>query len=253
MTRATKKGAELALLTRFRDVCTRFPDGDVEPSEAPDFIVRGKERRVGIEVTELFVASGASTSPPQALESARASVLANAQDLMLQGGDPPLAVSVHFSQHWQPSGRDLASLAQRLVSIVRHESPIAPGTSVTLGDGDERLADVWDAVVAMTVHYPERAAQHFWMAPGFAWIAPIERAKLAEVVATKERLLPRYLTRVDRAWLLIAFRSSRLSSAMSFDPSVLQPPFASAFDRIYLYDDFRRDSWLLSPPQSDAA
>ncbi len=241
------------MLRRFRAVRSHFPAGNIIPSESPDFILQGSESALGIELTELFVAPGDSASPPQAVESARSRVLALAKEIMSRSSDPSLAVSVHFRHFWQPIGRDLSSLAQRLVHIVQREGPLAPGISVELADGDERLSEVHDAVVSVTILSPPIAADHFWMAPGFAWMAPLERAALAEVITAKEELFPRYLSKVNRAWLVLVFRSSRLSSAFTFDPVSIQPLFSSCFERIYLFDDFRRQTWLLSRPAMDAA
>jgi hypothetical protein len=48
------KERELKHLLRFKEVCPLFPDGEIECTEKPDFIVHASNRLLGIEHTEIF-------------------------------------------------------------------------------------------------------------------------------------------------------------------------------------------------------
>jgi hypothetical protein len=52
---AVKKARERAYLERFRENFASFPEGEVIPSEHPDFLVKTQPRWIGIELTEYHV------------------------------------------------------------------------------------------------------------------------------------------------------------------------------------------------------
>ena len=55
MKEAVKKAREWAYLQRFRENFADFPEGEVVPSEHPDFMIRAQPRWIGIELTEYYV------------------------------------------------------------------------------------------------------------------------------------------------------------------------------------------------------
>ncbi|MGH2564893.1 MAG: hypothetical protein ACRDE5_10285, partial [Ginsengibacter sp.] len=50
----TKKENELFILNLFKEIYSEFPVGNLEHDDRPDFIVVNGERKIGIEIAEIF-------------------------------------------------------------------------------------------------------------------------------------------------------------------------------------------------------
>ena len=66
--RTLQKAREQAYLQRFRENLVDFPEGEVVPSEHPDFLIKAQPRWIGIELTE-YVQKPDGGSPMRAQAS----------------------------------------------------------------------------------------------------------------------------------------------------------------------------------------
>lgn len=66
------------------------------------------------------------------------------------------------------------------------------------------------------------------------------------LLAHKREKLSDYLTRCDRAWLLIVAGTTTFASMMDADERVRARAFTSGFERVYLYDCFRWSVFCLA-------
>jgi hypothetical protein len=219
------KEQERRAIEDLRRVDPGFPDGIIDEGEAPDFIVRGADGCVGIEVCEYFRTERPLGSHPKEQEALGHQVTARATALAIERGLPACWAVVSFTHGIRLLKRDVEPTADAIVTAIER----APGTMIR-NDGD--LPACIDDIVIHPL-----AAKHapFVSSIGTAWAAPLEDDELTRIVRGKEGKLAAYQRRCPTVWLLIVIDGFQLSS-MTERPTALSP-IATAFDRVLVLHD----------------
>ena len=128
-----QKAREWAYLRRFRGKFAGFPEGEVVPSEHPDFLIKAQPRWIGIELTEYHVQEPDKGwgSPMRALEGTEDKVLRTASEQYQSKGLSPVVVSVLWHSHQALDRRRIPELAADLTNLVQEHLP-ETGHSVTI-------------------------------------------------------------------------------------------------------------------------
>jgi hypothetical protein len=92
-----KKPREHRHLSHFKEVCPFFPQGELEESESPDFIVHSGTRVVGIEHTEVFQPGPSHGESLQAQDSLAQRIVERAKQFYVRDYSRPLHVQVLFN------------------------------------------------------------------------------------------------------------------------------------------------------------
>lgn len=205
----------------------------VEDREAPDFIVQVGKARVGVEVTELFIAPGGRGNTPQAQEAISSQIAVKAQHLYQAAGGPPAHVSLCF-----PPGRDLRGLNRDKTAQTLCDYVLSLNLSLWQRvdwrpeDFDSAVPDEISFIHALGV--PSFDMAH-WGVARAGWVAPLKHGQLQERIDEKAKRLSKYQDSVAENWLLVvadAMKPSSLIQAQSdFDACVVQSPF----DRTFFY------------------
>lgn len=105
----------------FEQFCRDYemPSGKVEYTDRPDVIIDGP-RRIGIEITNLYLEGGDKPESEQVQRRRRFQVLKRAQELFLAAGGPNTELSVGFNPSFPIKGIEavagaLSSLGQQMV------------------------------------------------------------------------------------------------------------------------------------------
>jgi hypothetical protein len=97
----------------------RLPEGIVEYGDKPDVVIRG-ERSIGIEITNFFLAGGASPESEQVQRKARAQVVSKAQSIYQGDSNDGLELVLGFDR--DVPIRDQNELSKRIAGLARrHE------------------------------------------------------------------------------------------------------------------------------------
>jgi hypothetical protein len=92
-----QKNRELTHLENFKEICSFFPDGEIEKTEKPDFLVYAGEKIIGVEHTEIFQPGPSDGTSLQAQDNLGQRVVSKANQLYLQHNGRPLLVQVLFN------------------------------------------------------------------------------------------------------------------------------------------------------------
>lgn len=130
-----KKEIELWRLEQFRSYISDFPDGEIEATEEPDFLIRGS-RIVGIELTDLHRETKPGQVPEQASEAMRKRVITRAQDIYIARQLPPVIASFFLDDRIHLKRREIEPLAESLADLVAKNIP-GPNATTELPDGWE--------------------------------------------------------------------------------------------------------------------
>jgi hypothetical protein len=90
------KKHELLHLKRFKENCTFFPDGEIECTERPDFIIHLDDKLIGIEHTQIFQPGPPDGSSLQAQAVLMRKIVKKASELYLRQHNKPIFVWVTF-------------------------------------------------------------------------------------------------------------------------------------------------------------
>jgi hypothetical protein len=235
----TKKEIESEYLDRFRLAFPNFPEGRIESTEEPDFLVHRTDTTLGIEITELHRESPPGVRPQQASEAMRHRVVLRAQQLYELRGLPAVHVSVHMNTNFEIAKAEVEPLALAICDLVARNLPEVGRSSREEFDWinreyfPEELAEI-------SVHQLAGIARTFFSCPDVTWVPTLKAADIARALAGKESKYEAYRRRCQEVWLLIISDSDSMSTWFEHDSDQLSEPIKSRFDRIFLFKQFSK-------------
>ena len=236
----TKKEIERWQLDRFIEAFPGFPDGSIEASEEPDFLIRHPQRSIGIELTDLYWKSPTNGIPQQAQESLRNRIVKEAQRLYTQRGLPNLHVSVHFNPSYTPTKKNVLRLAIAIDELVAKNVP--PLGEPYSEDYDwENRSYFPEEVIHIGAWNLPNAKTPFFTSPSASFVPTLEADDVVRALALKESKLPSYRQSCDEAWLLVNFDVGQLSTFFEHDDEVFHRAYSSGFDRVFLFRQVRSE------------
>lgn len=231
-----KKKRERGLLEQFlaaSEIEAEIVDG---LCEAPDFILLVGGRRVGIELTELFVQPGKKRDAPQARESLANKIVLRAREIYLESGSPPAYVSVHFASNCNVSAIDCKETAEQIAAFVKLQK-LSPGKAAHWRSQhqDSTLADAIVSINMIGITEPTKAR---WVCKSGGWTFPMTKEILQKAVDTKSKRLPDYVENVSTNWLLLVSDTAKPSQFFEHPTLEVATSIQSPFDRTYYFGQF---------------
>lgn len=229
----TKKQVERWQLDRFASLFSSFPLGTIEKSEEPDFVVLTPERRVGIELTDLYRETPEGAVPQQAQESLRDRIAKTAGRKYAELGLPPLHVSVHFNPQHMPLKQDVERISTMIANLVAKNVP-PPGSSFR-EDYDWVNRDYFpEEVIHVGAWNLPGADAPFFTSPSASFVPSLEPGDIERALDLKEPKLARYRQRCDELWLLVSCDGGQLSTFFEHEDDVVERTYRSGFNRAFL-------------------
>jgi len=229
----SKKAREQRYLLQLKACLPDFPDGTINSSESPDFLVGHKSAQTGIEVTRLFRPVPQNARPLQEQETLQQQAVSRAQRLFEGAGPQFLDVTFLFrSDETLTKGR-VPGLAEDLCAAVGHMTPGSVGTiseeivPPPIGSGPPELA--WARVSLL----PE-LTRGSWKILASDYMAPLTTTLVQERIDEKTARYSAYRTHCASVWLLIVVDTARTSSIFGVPNDVQAHRYDSPFDRTYL-------------------
>ena len=240
MTQTRKKRKEDDYLASFQDVFEpkvgeKFPGGEVEEWENPDFLVKRPQDCLGIEITELV----RQKHPAEKYRAAQKAgfcqkILDHARRLCEQWGVPPLWVTVWIIgslDHMQ--GRDAQRrLSEKLASLVKEWCDAHPEDRDTVLKPEDTLPEIYQIVVWRL----RSSGVHRWeWSPGGVWVSPVSVDSLQERIGRKDKKYGEYRRHCAECWLLIVGDPCDPAKGgdIRLDAAARTHKYQSQFDRIF--------------------
>ena len=211
----------------------RVPDG-----LGPDFVIRGTEPLIGIELTELYRGIDSDGVNRRQVEGVRDQVLAGAKALWDAASHPPLEVHVSFNHRTlkTPTKAQIKSLAKRLTEIVQDNLP-SFGEHRRLSWDWRHAQSLPDGVHGISII---RLAHErsYWVGTDADFVPPVDAQHLQARIAAKTTKAALYRTASPITWLLIVLESHRLSGSFDLASPAFETMYQSAFARTIVFDAF---------------
>lgn len=231
-----QKSREVTHLKHFKEVCSFFPNGEIENAEKPDFIIRSPDKLLGIEHTEIFQPGSSNGASLQAQDRVGQEVAKKAHTLYLERPDlQPFFVQILFNDKILISKKDIDRLANAVVNILKTIS-IEPGDSATIKRTQENL-NYFPVEISM-IHLYAYLAEHReqrWSTSSAGWVPEVSSEYVQEKIDQKEQKLNNYKSVCSEVWLLIVADDLRIPASIDLTDLALKHQYVSKFDRVFLF------------------
>jgi CRISPR/Cas system-associated endoribonuclease Cas2 len=236
------KHRERIYLDRLRSRCKDFPSGEIYSDESPDFIVDSNGKRIGIEITEIFVDDGKSKSSRQSIASARNTITSLARKHALELGTPPVCVTLFFNWRRRLLRCAEQDIASRVANVVHENIPPA-GENADLKCRHDSIQPT--EVDQILIYRARPVTEHRWEWTEFSRVEEDAIPYLKNAIERKSKQLRAFLKKCDECWLLIVSPSPGASGGIRPNEESLSHLYASPFARTYLWDDGRGELYPL--------
>ncbi len=232
----TKKQREAHLLRVFLKL-SGLPARILEDDrEAPDFILEFEGRRVGLEVTELFIDKDGRPLAPKARESIGTRIAAQARRQYEELGGKPVHVTIGLSLGAEIRDLNRSEAAGKLARFI-----------LTLDPPLDQLV-TWrpsyeNDPLPPEVHYLNILAvpswsMANWYVPQSGWVAPLTESLFQASIDGKAGKLEKYRLATPEVWLLLASEGWSASQLFDRTPDARPEAIRSPFDRTYFMSAF---------------
>ena len=240
---SAKKRHERFLLDRFLELQGISP-ASIEPLDPPDFLIDLEGRKVGIEVTELFIRSNKSEAHPQpeeepllqAAESITNLIVSKARKIYFDAGNPPVLSTIWFSDRItldKKKGDQIAELIAHQIQSMSLQNSQAVAWRSSEDENEERSLSESVAIIH-TSRVPElRFARWTVARPGL--VATLTLKHLQEVIDKKAEKIGAYKKYAEEIWLLIVADRTRPSQKFSVAPDLPLDSVSSPFTKTFYY------------------
>ena len=222
MTRKSNQEIERYYFDLFRRVYP-LPEGEVKHGDKPDVIIEGK-RKIGIEVTNLFLQDGELPGSEQSQSRIREHVMQEAQRKFLDQGGKPFEISFSFNVE-QPIQKK-ARLIVKLVELAKRVEAFEEG---------EVSRSVYQDIPELNFVYvnPSLYLDPKWRAFQVFTGQIMSLQRLTDVLRTKEKKVVQYAP-CDGYWLLVVvdFINSAQDQEIRIDNIKLQ---SNVFEKVIIY------------------
>lgn len=244
-----KDKREWAIINMFRSSCSTFPIGEVEKSEAPDFLVQTEKKLIGIELTELKYEREDKGFNLRAHEDFLSQLMQDAQNIFEKRHEFKLVVDVHFTNDLNDTVSTLddelraiirQDFAETIVKLVEENLPEATGIQYRIDRtskyGFHNLPKKIECINIKNV--TGRWLEGLWYAAISTKVKPLSIASVSQRLIAKEWKLKKYNPLCDEQWLIIIQNSFLMSS--SYNPltaeEALSHKYRSNFNKVFVFE-----------------
>lgn len=228
-----EKSRELNHLQHFKDVCSFFPDGEIEKTEMPDFIVHVENRTLGVEHTEVFQPGPSHGESLQAQDNLAIRVVEKAKNLYAQSRGQPLHVQILFNSRIKMNKQGIDVIAEKVACLVE-ETHVETGSSVTLKRTREILDRFPREVALIHIYQHPGGKLNHWKCSSAGHVPQITQEDLQAIIDKKDRKLNAY-TSCPEVWLLIVADNLRIPSSVDLTQSAVANHYTTRFNRVFFF------------------
>ncbi|MFN7985138.1 MAG: hypothetical protein U0Q11_25125 [Vicinamibacterales bacterium] len=223
------KGIERWYLEQLRKSLPDFPVGDVDADESPDFLIRGADGVIGVELTVYHRPPPVGQKPHQEQQSLKDAVVNRASRLHQEMGGPALYVTVFFHEPISFNKRNAQLVAEALVEAV---AKTCLPSSFEEGSRDVQWDHLPPGVVAISVHASIDGNDQLWSANAGGWVASVAAEDIEGVLQAKQTMLAPARTKCRRVWLVIVNDKFSRAAPVELSHDASQTAYDHEFDRL---------------------
>lgn len=201
MGKTEKKNEERKSIQKLKNKLIDFPQGEIIEDEKPDFLIKTKNKTVGIEVTRIFKNTNEDDITSLADDYAMIEIVEKAKQICETNSIIPLEVSIQFYNHKNFHRINKIPIIIALANLVALNVPNQNGLIEITNDfkNSNLIPEVIHSITIANFNLNV----HHWDAPTFGWVQETFDKELQKTIFRKNEKLKNYLRKCDECWLLI--------------------------------------------------
>jgi hypothetical protein len=236
------KKLEEQYLEQFIRAYPQFPEGIIDDSERPDFIVRQGDKRIGIEICRLYKDSRDDSLSIQAQEQWKKGLVEDAWKIFLEKSSEKYRVFVSFEERTNIKKDNIGILsnfiAEKILERIRSKKP-EEGNPIDLGRYDlmkqrEVLDQQHDIVSLIQVYDFKEYGDYSWTQSNVFTVETLNYNNLIKIIKKKDTLIETY-QRCEEIWLLIVVDFWNPTMDQDIPRNFNVEMISSKFDRMSLF------------------
>ena len=235
--RIEKKEIERARLMQLRSIYARFPEGEIEDHERPDFLLRGRDV-LGIEVTGLHSDSGIAD---RRSEGAWRRAIDDARAEYERGNRPPCEVIVEWHGQPSPSRDGGVSVSQSIAATVKEIIAAIGDREVRIEYSGHRGIPLPKHVESIDVRRVDHLAEAVWDFKQGGVVPTWSPSFIQAAIDKKEQIYDRYREKCDRVWLVLLAEHDYASSWGEHTDSSRTYVYNTRFERVLVFRTLSAD------------
>lgn len=200
------------------------PDGDLVFTDKPDVIVRGTQT-IGVEIANLYLASGADPASEQVQRVRRLQILKRAQALHRASGGKRIELSVGFNPEYPIQELEPVALALATIATKVEDSPSGQVSRMLFEHVPE---------LGFLYYNQKEYADAKWRPVQGYYVPSLSLERLRVLVSEKTKKLRDYQP-CDSYWLLLVVDFMDPAQDQDFQWPAGEMLEKSPFERIFLY------------------
>jgi hypothetical protein len=230
-----KKQQERQIVSEFARLSGELVGLDVLECESPDFLARGPDGVLGLEVVKFLRGQGSHGSLLHQREQFKENVATQSRKLAQAISDVPLQVLLTWWPRDLPKS-DARALARGITDLVLGHIPTEAHQLCDIERSVIEGTAVDGQIHSISIVRLRQGATACWSSidVGFAGTSHEE---IQAILDSKENKVPGYRTQCDEVWLIIgAGITIGLSSHVDMTLAITDHAYVTSFDRVYLVD-----------------
>lgn len=230
-----KKRLEEKYFYEVKNLYPNFPDGEVIPSESPDFLINCHNKIIGIELTRYYKKQDNNTINDRNIEDYEWEICKRGLKFFQKINKSHVAVQSSWNIKNKLQNKKINTLAQALAEVVNKSIFESNDNHISLNSRHLRNTPLEG--YCRSIYIQKSIKISFW-APIRAAFIGLAVKQIQETISKKEPNLNRYLSKCEEIWLIIVCEGYHLSSMVSIDDDdeTLLFSYKTNFDCLLLYD-----------------
>jgi hypothetical protein len=209
-----KKVAEKISLNKLKRNYKDFPEGEIEDSESPDFLITNHSKILGVEIVRLFQSCSSEQIETIAVENSQDYIIQEAKKICELKGIEPLEVHIFFGNCPDIVSANKKDIAFQLAHSIILRLPPKENIVEIINDYEN---DIPEVIHSFSIVNYSCLTRHHWSIPRAGFIQENFTQEMQVAIDDKNKKYDGYLDKCDECWLIIDAPGDSPSSF--FDPT----------------------------------
>lgn len=219
----------------FLKACDCIPDGVIEESDPPDFLIHSDKSILGIEHTEYFEKDKSGFAFSKKDERLQDRVSNSLGPYCNHIGIPPTILNISWKPKKPLTSSRVKPLIYNIAKLININMP-EEGKIVFLSLRNIKGNEFPSELIGLSIYRSTKIDSTSVSTTRGAWENIIKTDELKNIIDEKEKKLPLYRDKCDEVWLLIVAEGLAPSSITELESEIYNYSFNSQFDRIFFFD-----------------
>ena len=231
------KEIERILLNGFSSVYKNFPNGTVEDSESPDFLIETDAETLGIEVKQIFKHPVSHGSSLQAQEKFRQIILNRSASIYLEQGGVPISAYFVFKIDKTIDRKEVMDISEEVSALLLSKD--LQSNEIYLLDYKDLPASLLKILDSIVLHKRPGLDHPNFSLLSSGWESELEPSRVFLEVMDKESKISNYKMKCQKIWLLLVACDFTNATSVSLSTEAVNYLYPTSFDKVFFYWHFQ--------------